>query len=240
MNLAEKINEISLKIKNKCKPDLVKYGKNFRAISESAILEELNPLLKEYNLYFRVYVNAQKLNHILVNAGTDVVGNIVQVIVFVADCVVRVVITDSDTSEETIFEGWGSGIDSGDKATGKAMTAAFKYALLKGFRLQYSDDPDAEMSERIESLLEEKKSTEKTSKDAKEKSKSRKKEDEEDLPASEKQLDYIASLCSSMDISDEDFKKKFKHYPYDQKMPMKTARAAIDYLKKALDESLPF
>ena len=62
MNLIEKINLISEEAKNKFKPDLKKYGKNFRAISESAILEVLNPLFKEYNIAYEVMVSDQNLH----------------------------------------------------------------------------------------------------------------------------------------------------------------------------------
>ena len=58
MNLIEIINEISSEAKNKFKPDLKKYGKNFRAISESAVLEVLNPLLEKYKIGCMVVVSS--------------------------------------------------------------------------------------------------------------------------------------------------------------------------------------
>ena len=41
---------------------------------------------------------------------------------------------------------YGDGLDSGDKATGKAMTYADKYALLKAYKIVTGDDPDQEAS----------------------------------------------------------------------------------------------
>lgn len=41
---------------------------------------------------------------------------------------------------------YGDGIDSGDKGTGKAMTYADKYALMKAYKISTGDDPDAEPS----------------------------------------------------------------------------------------------
>ena len=41
---------------------------------------------------------------------------------------------------------WGDGIDSGDKATGKAMTYSDKYALMKVYKISTGDDPDQEAS----------------------------------------------------------------------------------------------
>lgn len=37
---------------------------------------------------------------------------------------------------------WGYGIDGGDKGPGKAISYAYKYALLKTFCLETGDDPD--------------------------------------------------------------------------------------------------
>ncbi len=38
---------------------------------------------------------------------------------------------------------YGDGVDTQDKAPGKAMTYADKYALLKAYKIQTGDDPDA-------------------------------------------------------------------------------------------------
>ena len=152
MTIIEKINLISEEAKNQFKPDLKKYGKNFRAISESALLEVLNPLFKNYNIAYEVIIDKSELTLEKVNAGVDTSGNLVQRLVFIALIKVRLIFQSEN--ESFITEGLGSGIDSGDKATGKALTGAVKYALLKGLRLQYSDDPDAEASEDIEDIKE--------------------------------------------------------------------------------------
>lgn len=46
---------------------------------------------------------------------------------------------------ETIV--YADGIDSGDKATGKAMTYADKYALMKMYKISTGEDPDQKASE---------------------------------------------------------------------------------------------
>jgi hypothetical protein len=46
---------------------------------------------------------------------------------------------------------YGDGIDSGDKAPGKAMTYADKYALMKAYKIETGDDPDKDASEEYES-----------------------------------------------------------------------------------------
>lgn len=42
---------------------------------------------------------------------------------------------------------YADGIDSGDKATGKAMTYADKYALMKAYKISTGDDPDQQASQ---------------------------------------------------------------------------------------------
>lgn len=232
MNLIEKINAISEEAKNKFKPDLVKYGKNFRAISESAVLDVLSPLLKKYNLAYNIEIKSSELHIETIKAGSDNNGNAIEQLLFVANCVVELRVGDGDfefmpqyESPTNIpfitFEGWGSGVDYGDKATGKAITAAVKYALFKGFRLQYSDDPDAEESKPIEIVKE----------SAPEK---------DEILATPKMLSFIKGLCAELQISDKDFINRFGFVPaMDAVVPMKKARQAIDELKKER-ENLPF
>ena len=49
----------------------------------------------------------------------------------------------SEYIETTVY---GDGLDTGDKAPGKAMTYADKYALMKAYKLSTGDDPDKEAS----------------------------------------------------------------------------------------------
>ena len=243
-NIIQKINEISEKAKGQFKPDLKKYGKNFRAISESAVLDVLNPLFKEYEVSYEVVIKNHNLKIEKIKVGRDTSGNIIEKLLFVADVEVCLLfhnpeeVSYDNPDRHGVFSvcGWGSGVDYGDKATGKALTAAVKYALFKGLRLQYSDDPDAEASEEIESIVEEESKQEKSDLPKK---KSENKKSEETL-ASEAQLSFVKGLAIACGISDEDFKKKYGFYPYDTNIPMRKAREIIDELKKLQDEKLPF
>lgn len=233
--LIEKLNRISAEAKGQFKPDLAEFGKNYRAISESALLEVLNPLFKKEGIAYNVLVEDQKLEIVKVNKAT------VQQLLFVANCKVRLVFEEETTSnkyETVAFEAWGMGVDFGDKATGKALTYAVKYALLKGLRLQYSDDPDAKVSEPIEEKLKEVKESEKVQNVAP-KSEKKSKNPEEPL-VSDKQRNYIRGLIISANMTDEEFKKKYGIYAYDEKLTMKKAREIIDDLNAIINESLPF
>lgn len=253
MNLIEKINLISEQAKDKFKPDLKKYGKNFRAISESAVLDVLNPLLKEQQIAYEVIIKKSDLRIEKIKAGRDQAGNLIEKLVFIAEVVVRLVITDLivtidypplknplDSKEPMIFnhattmefEGYGSGVDAGDKATGKALTAAVKYALFKGFRLQYSDDPDAEASEDIENIIDSPIREEKSHDKAKEAPKP-------EPRISEKQLDYILGLGKDLGYEKSNLEAAFS-CAINEKLSMRKAREIIKFLEEEQKKKIPF
>lgn len=67
---------------------------------------------------------------------------------------------DIDTGHCETITSCGQGADSQDKGSGKAMTYAFKYALLRAFAIPTGDDPDkissAELDSRQNDLASEK------------------------------------------------------------------------------------
>lgn len=205
-------------------PDLLKspVGKNFRAISEATILKTINEALNSYHIDYSIAV---KENHLEIK---EVGGKLV----FIATCVVKLDFFIGGYKEPIAFsEATGMGIDDGDKAAGKAYTYAVKYALLKKFRITYSDDPDATESHPIETNPEKE---EKGSKKG-----SNKKPKEEGTLITEKMSGYIIGLVKKLDVSDEQFKKKYGYYPSSDKIPMELARKIIDELK-AQEDDLPF
>ena len=207
--------------KNVAKPDLMKVGKNFRCISESAILDVINPILTNLSIDY----NIQVLEHELKIIESDKY-------IFVATCKIRLSFTSAG-DEIAYSEAIGMGIDDGDKAMGKAYTYAVKYALLKKFRLQYADDPDAEPSQPI-------KPKQDISSKTLNKSKEEKKGSSKEPKATQKMLDYLHGLTIQCSMSYEAFKAEFGFYPNDKDLLMKDVRAAIETLKVRADEDLPF
>lgn len=56
---------------------------------------------------------------------------------------IRVFITNSDDPIDNFgIDYFGYGVDSGDKGPGKAISYAYKYAILKTFNIATGDDPD--------------------------------------------------------------------------------------------------
>jgi len=57
---------------------------------------------------------------------------------------VSITLIDTDSGEQLVLSGIGSGQDSGDKAVMKAQTAALKYAYMMSLTISTSDDPEAD------------------------------------------------------------------------------------------------
>lgn len=57
---------------------------------------------------------------------------------------VKYTFIDGDSGEQLSFHGWGTGVDTGDKAAYKAHTGALKYALRTAFLVPDESDPEAD------------------------------------------------------------------------------------------------
>lgn len=228
-------------------PDLMKSenGNNFRAISESAILEVISPVLEENNIHYEVEV---KESHLDIREAYGSKGKKLQ---FIATITIKLNFYnywEDDGYKDTLAstEAVGMGIDDNDKAMGKAYTYAIKYALLKLFRLRYGDDPDFEASKPLhtEKPKEEKKEkieAPKEDKKTKSAGKAQKggKSSGMDVPMTEAQRDYILGMMKKKKVEERQVLETFQVEPSrDEFIPMPTARAIIKWLEN--DEYLPF
>ena len=222
-------------------PDLMKSekGNNFRAVSESAILDVINPILEENGIFYTIEIKEQ---HLDIREAFGSKGKKLQ---FIASLTMKLNFHQSMSGsiiEAPMFEteSVGMGIDDNDKAMGKAYTYALKYALLKLFRLRYSDDPDAKASEPL--YLD--KPREKASKDEQPEEKPKNKTVQKtntEKPMSEAQRDYILGMMHDKGITSQQIMGHFHGLDpkEDEYIPMKTARAMIKWLEEKEDD-LPF
>ena len=229
LELVKKINENSSLI-----PDLMKSekGNNFRAISESAILEAINPILIEEHWFYVIEVCE---HHLEIKEAIGTKGRKLQ---FIAT--VRVMLRFiNDEGNSITTEAVGMGIDDNDKAMGKAYTYAVKYALLKVFRLRYGDDPDFKASEPLYLDKSKEISKKEEIQDKKQKNDKRADTSSKELPMTEKQRDYILGLMKEKNVSSEEVENRFGYNPkIDDYIPMPIARKMIQALED--DEFLPF
>ena len=226
-NLTIQINDISAALKGKLIPDKAKYGKNFRAISESALLDALNPELEKRGLFYFIKVLSHEVKVEKIKL-IDQSGRYVEKLQFISVITINLTLMNSNY-DNISCEAVGMGIDDGDKASGKAYTYAVKYALLKLFRLQYSDDSDTYVSLPLESQIKEE-----APKEEKKAAKSKKKEE----LASEGQRAYIRGLANELFQSDEQFKAEFHILPEEPSLTKEKATEILTELKKR--KELPF
>ena len=215
-------------------PDLLKAenGNNFRAVSESAILDVINPILIKSGWFYDVRIKKSDLQI------REAYGSKGKKLQFIATVEISIVFhNDADPQLVVGTESVGMGIDDNDKAMGKAYTYAVKYALLKLFRLRFGDDPDFEASKplHVEKPKEEKIKPEKEDKKPKSAEKTQKsgKSSGMDKPMTEAQRDYILGMMKQHNVNEKEILEKFGVEPSrDEFIPMPTARAIIKWLEE--------
>ena len=137
-NIYQRMSAITAELRTVAKNLTVQTGKNnsYKAVSERDILDAVKPLEEKYGVYsYPVGRNVLESNLLeSENSFTDAKGNttVTKKTTFMTriDTVYRFVNVDKpDEYIETIT--FAEGIDTQDKGSGKAMTYADKYALMK-------------------------------------------------------------------------------------------------------------
>jgi len=153
MNLFEKLMNIENDLSNVAKNLTVGEGKSsYKAVGEADVLAAVKPLEFKYRVY-SYPLSRTVIDHDLITttktykdkSGGEQVTESTKLYMRV-ETVYRFV--DVDKPDDYIdITTYGDGIDSGDKAPGKAMTYGDKYALLKAYKIITGDDPDQNASE---------------------------------------------------------------------------------------------
>lgn len=122
-------------------------GKGYKAVSERDVIDAVKPLEAKYGVY-SYPVSRRIIESAALESENEWNGNVTKKTTFFEriETVYRFVNTDdpADFIETTTF---AEGIDSQDKGSGKAMTYADKYALMKAYKISTGDDPDQTASE---------------------------------------------------------------------------------------------
>ena len=131
---------------------------SYKAVSERDVLDAVKPLEAKYGVYSYAYDRKIIENGELVSNKKDFqTGEIKEQKQLYMRLEVTYRFVNVDNPSEYIeIKTYGDGIDTGDKATGKAMTYADKYALLKAYKISTGDDPDQEASDELKSYKDEK------------------------------------------------------------------------------------
>ena len=148
LNIYEKMsaitNELGVVAKN-LNVDMGK-GKSYKAVQEKDILDAVKPLEDKYRVYSYPTDSNITDRDVLVKES-EYNGNITRTntLFMRLERVYRFINIDNPTDYMDI-KSYGDGLDTGDKAPGKAMTYADKYALMKAYKIATGDDPDKDAS----------------------------------------------------------------------------------------------
>lgn len=146
LNIFQKMSIATNKIEKVIKGLTVGEGKNaYKAVSDKDVNNAVKPIENELGIYsypFSRKITSEDREEFTNKYGTNIS------FVIKLETVYRFV--NVDKPEEFIdITTYGYGIDSQDKAPGKAMTYADKYALLKAYKIETGEDPDAQSSTEV-------------------------------------------------------------------------------------------
>ena len=148
MNIYEKILKITEELGVVAKGLKVQVNKtaSYNAVSERDVLDAVKPLEAKYGVCSMPIERKIVDSDVLVKESTyngDVTKT--NTLFMRAETKYRFLNVDNpDEYIDTIV--YGDGLDTGDKAPGKAMTYADKYALMKMYKISTGDDPDKDAS----------------------------------------------------------------------------------------------
>lgn len=123
--------------------------KSYKAVGEKDVLDAVKPLEQKYRVFS--YPHDREIVDSKIIVTTNSYGDKQQQFIRIM-VVFRFV--NIDKPEEYIdVKSYGDGVDSQDKAPGKAMTYADKYALLKAYKAVTGIDTDYAPSEELKAMV---------------------------------------------------------------------------------------
>lgn len=149
MNIFQKMSAITQEISTVAKNLQVGEGKNqYKAVGEADVLAAVKPVEAKHGVYSYPYSRE------IVESGemvaTTKYGE--RKSLYLRLKTVYRFVNMENPDEYIDITTYGDGVDTQDKATGKAMTYSDKYALLKAYKIQTGDDPDQNASETLNSV----------------------------------------------------------------------------------------
>lgn len=143
-NIYQRMSAITKEINTVAKNLQVGTGKNqYKAVGEADVLAAVKPIEEKHGVY------SYPISREILESGTmereNQYGKTIQLYMRIKT-VYRFLCIDNPDSYIDIVS-FADGVDTNDKAPGKAMTYADKYALLKAYKIITGDDPDQFASE---------------------------------------------------------------------------------------------
>lgn len=144
MNLFEKMSNITNEVEKVAKKLKVSTGNSsYKAVAEVDVLEAVKEKEYKYRVYSYPKDRNLKDQQILKKVVYDKENNPKESYTFYSKIETIYCFVNIDNPIEQIeTKVFSEGIDSGDKGSGKAITYADKYSLLKAYKIETGDDPD--------------------------------------------------------------------------------------------------
>ena len=151
LNIFQRMAAISVEMATVGKNLTVGDGKNkYKAVSERDVIDAVKPLEAKYGVY-SYPVSRRVLESNLLESESTYNGNTTKKTTFMTRIETTYRFVNTDKPDEYIeIISFAEGIDPQDKGSGKAMTYADKYALMKAYKISTGDDPDQEASQPTE------------------------------------------------------------------------------------------
>lgn len=149
LNIYQRMLAATSEINKVAKNLKVGVGNNsYKAVAESDVLEAVKPVEEQFGIYSFPLSREIVKDEIFVTT-TEYEGRKSEKASYFMRVKTIYRFVNVDKPDEYIdITTYGDGIDSQDKAPGKAMTYGDKYALLKAYKIQTGEDPDAKPSKR--------------------------------------------------------------------------------------------
>jgi hypothetical protein len=152
-NIYKKMLQISAEVSRVAKNLNVGEGRNqYKAVGEADVLAAVKPIEEKYQVYSypvsrQVIDSGEMINTNTYNGQTKETRKLYLRV----ETIYRFVNVENP-NEYIDITTYGDGVDTQDKAPGKAMTYSDKYALLKAYKIQTGDDPDQTASEPLQGI----------------------------------------------------------------------------------------
>lgn len=149
MNIYEKMLHIQSEIPTVAKNLNVDTGKNksYKAVSERDVKDAVKPLEEKYGVY-SFPITKELIEQTFIESETQY-GK--RRSFYIREKVTYRFVNVHNPSEYIEIDGYGDGIDTGDKSPGKSDTYASKYCLMSAYKISTGDDPDKDASQEYTS-----------------------------------------------------------------------------------------
>lgn len=150
MNIFEKMAKATAEIETVAKNLKVGIGAtSYKAVGEADILTAVKPIEEKYGIY-SYPIKRELVESNVYTTTQEYKGETKEKLTVFMRLKTTYRFVNTEKPEEHLdIESFADGVDTQDKAPGKAMTYADKYALMKAYKIRTGEDPDQYASQDL-------------------------------------------------------------------------------------------